>query len=99
MQVIDNGRGIAEEDQARVFDKYGSIRRRATATRASDTGLGLPFCKLATERMGGAILLSSDPGTGTVFTVLLPTGLQAEAQTPGRVRDARDEHPGDTFDS
>jgi signal transduction histidine kinase len=83
VQVIDNGRGIAEADQARVFDKFGSIRGRDDRDAGSDTGLGLPFCKLATERMGGAILLSSDPGTGTVFTVLLPTGLQAEARQDG----------------
>ena len=43
---------------------------RPTIPRA-DTGLGLPFCKLAVERMGGRIALTSRPGE-TVFTVTLP---------------------------
>ena len=36
-----------------------------------DTGLRLPFCKLAVERMGGRITLASQPGQ-TVFAVTLP---------------------------
>ena len=46
---------------------------RATSP-ASDTGLGLPFCKLAVERMGGRIALDSEPGVETTFTVVLPAG-------------------------
>jgi signal transduction histidine kinase len=40
---------------------------------ATDTGLGLPFCKLAVERMGGRIALTSRQGE-TVFAVTLPVG-------------------------
>jgi signal transduction histidine kinase len=40
---------------------------------ATDTGIGLPFCKLAVERMGGQIALTSRPGS-TVFAVTLPAG-------------------------
>jgi signal transduction histidine kinase len=40
---------------------------------AADTGLGLPFCKLAVDRMGGRITLASRPGE-TVFAVTLPAG-------------------------
>jgi signal transduction histidine kinase len=73
LQVIDHGRGIAWDDQARVFEKFASIRRGDQHEPSSDTGLGLPFCKLATERMGGEISLTSHPEIGTVFTVTLPS--------------------------
>lgn len=72
LQVIDHGRGIAWEDQARVFEKFASIRRGDQREPSGDTGLGLPFCKLAIECMGGEISLKSQPETGTVFTVTLP---------------------------
>jgi signal transduction histidine kinase len=73
LQVIDHGRGIAWDDQARVFEKFASIRRGDQHEPSSDTGLGLPFCKLATERMGGEVSLKSHPEIGTVFTVTLPS--------------------------
>ena len=59
------------EDQALIFEKFRSSRRSATEEPADDTGLGLPFCKLAVERMGGRIALASRPGE-TVFAVTLP---------------------------
>jgi signal transduction histidine kinase len=73
LQVIDHGRGIAWADQARVFEKFASIRRSDQREPSGDTGLGLPFCKLATECMGGEISLKSQPEIGTVFTITLPS--------------------------
>jgi signal transduction histidine kinase len=73
LQVIDHGRGIAWEDQGRVFEKFASIRRGHQREPSGDTGLGLPFCKLATECMGGEISLKSQPETGTIFTITLPS--------------------------
>jgi PAS domain S-box-containing protein len=68
IRVVDHGHGIPEADQAGIFEKFGTRCRDTTA----DTGLGLPFCKLAVESMQGHIALSSAPGTGTTFTVTLP---------------------------
>lgn len=68
IRVVDHGHGIAEEDQIGVFEKFRTTRGDPTA----DTGLGLPFCKLAVERMSGHITLHSTPGVGTVFAVTLP---------------------------
>ena len=70
--VRDRGRGIAEADHARVFEKFRILRRSPTDDPAVDTGLGLPFCKLAVEQMGGRIALTSTPGDFTVFAVTLP---------------------------
>jgi protein-histidine pros-kinase len=72
LRVVDHGRGIPAEDQARIFEKFGSVRRSPTAEPVTDTGLGLPFCKLAIERMGGTIELTSRAGGPTVFAVTLP---------------------------
>jgi protein-histidine pros-kinase len=70
LRVVDAGHGIPEDEQALIFEKFRTMRGDATG----DTGLGLPFCKLAVERMGGRIALRSAVGAGTAFTVTLPTG-------------------------
>jgi PAS domain S-box-containing protein len=67
VRVVDLGRGIPLEEQARLFEKFRSRR----GDRTMDTGLGLPFCKLAVERMGGRIDVSSSDG-GTTFAIALP---------------------------
>ena len=78
LRVIDRGRGIGAGDQTLVFDKFRSVRRSATDEPSPDTGLGLAFCRLAVECMGGTITLASEPGVETTFAVVLP------AVVPGR---------------
>ena len=68
--VIDSGRGIPPEDQGLIFEKFRSGRRSALDDPTIDAGFGLPFCKLAVERTGGRIALTSHPGE-TVFAVTL----------------------------
>jgi signal transduction histidine kinase len=72
LAVVDHGHGIAEGDRVRIFEKFRTVRRSPSDDPGGDTGLGLPFCKLAVERMGGQISLTSTPGLSTVFTVTLP---------------------------
>jgi len=72
LSVIDYGRGIAEPNKARVFEKFRTVRRSPGDETGSDTGLGLPFCKLAVEHMGGRISLTSEADVTTSFTVTLP---------------------------
>jgi signal transduction histidine kinase len=72
LAVRDFGHGIPADEQARIFEKYRTIRRSPTDEPNSDTGLGLPFCKLAVEHMGGRIDFESTPGQGSVFRVTLP---------------------------
>ena len=72
LEVVDYGHGIAEGDRVRIFEKFRTVRRSPSDDPGGDTGLGLPFCKLAVERMGGQISLASSPGLSTVFTVTLP---------------------------
>jgi signal transduction histidine kinase len=72
LEVIDHGRGIVEADQARIFEKFRTAPHSPSDDPRGDTGLGLTFCKLAVERMGGQIALASAAGASTVFTVTLP---------------------------
>jgi signal transduction histidine kinase len=69
LRVRDSGRGIPPEEQVGLFER---AKRRRGAHR-EDTGLGLIFCKMAVERMGGTIAIESALGSGTTFVITLPT--------------------------
>lgn len=70
--VSDNGEGIPDEFHAVLFEKFTTAQRQKMKM-SSDTGLGMPFCKMAVESMGGRIWFRSAPGAGTDFCFLLPT--------------------------
>ena len=72
LHVTDRGAGFDPADLTRVFEKFRSVRRSPTAEPTNDTGLGLPFCKLAVELMGGRIGVESTPGERTRFWISLP---------------------------
>jgi signal transduction histidine kinase len=72
LRVRDRGRGLASDQVSRLFEKFGTVRRSAADAPTGDTGLGLPFCKLAVEHMGGTIAVESVVGQGTEFVVTLP---------------------------
>lgn len=63
--VQDNGIGIAEQYQDRVFEKYF----RVPGNEKEGTGLGLSISKEFIEEMGGYVQVKSDIGTGSIFTV------------------------------
>jgi signal transduction histidine kinase len=72
LTVRDLGRGIPMDQHDRIFEKFASVRRSPADEPFRDTGLGLPFCKLAVDQMGANLTLESAPGKGAVFTVILP---------------------------
>lgn len=70
--VKDNGIGMSEEFQGRLFHRF---ERERTSTEAKDiqgTGLGLSITKSLVEAMGGRITCKSRLGEGTEFTFILP---------------------------
>jgi signal transduction histidine kinase len=69
--VKDTGIGIAQEDQALVFEEFRQVGRDRLR-KAEGTGLGLALTKRFVELHGGAIRLESTPGKGSTFTVSLP---------------------------
>jgi signal transduction histidine kinase len=69
--VRDTGKGIPEEEQERIFERFAVVRSRRRGRKYS-TGLGLAYCKQAVRAHGGAIWVESTPGCGSCFFVLLP---------------------------
>jgi PAS domain S-box-containing protein len=69
--VGDEGRGIATADRERIFEKF--YRADPQLRHApSGTGLGLYIARELTQRMGGSLDVTSEPGQGSTFTVALP---------------------------
>ena len=66
--VADQGKGIAPEDQARIFEKF----ERVDPSEPGGTGLGLYIARRLARSMGGDIALDSAPGQGARFTFTLP---------------------------
>jgi len=71
LSVADQGPGIPEEHREQVFEKYTRLDLRDAGITAN-RGLGLTFCRLATEAHGGTIWVDEAPGGGALFRVLLP---------------------------
>ncbi len=67
-EIEDNGRGIAERDQERVFELF----RRAGPSGVVGDGVGLAHVRALARRLGGTVTFESKPGLGTVFRVNLP---------------------------
>jgi PAS domain S-box-containing protein len=72
--VADEGPGIREEDLPHLFDRFWQGRR---ATRG--TGLGLAIVKGIAEAHGGRVAVSSLPGKGATFRIVLPAAEEAAA--------------------
>ena len=66
--VADQGKGIAIEDQARIFEKF----ERVDPTEAGGNGLGLYIARRLARAMGGDLTVESAPGEGARFTLSLP---------------------------
>ena len=69
VEISDQGRGIAPEDQEKLF---GLFERFGGPSRGRGMGLGLVVCKRLVEAQGGWIKVDSAPGKGSVFSFALP---------------------------
>jgi signal transduction histidine kinase len=74
VDVSDNGTGIPEDVQPRMFDTYFT-----TKPAGEGTGLGLPIVKTIVEEHGGEVKFRTKLGEGTTFSIFLPVSL-GEAQ-------------------
>ena len=77
MTITDTGVGIAEDDQQTIFEKFrqgkSALAEGDAMTREQGgTGLGLSIVKELCKLLGGEILLESELGRGSTFTVLIP---------------------------
>ncbi|RFM26521.1 sensor histidine kinase [Deminuibacter soli] len=64
--VKDNGPGIAEADQQRIFKLFETTQNKAQGQESS-TGVGLNILKMLVEEQGGKIRVVSEPGIGSTF--------------------------------
>lgn len=69
--VRDNGYGISQADQARLFQRNVRIRRKEWA-RVKGTGLGLFIAMNVARRHGGVAWVESEEGQGSVFGITIP---------------------------
>ena len=65
LTFADHGKGISEEDLAKIFQPYFT-------TKEVGIGLGLAITERIIREHGGEILVESRPGEGTTFTVTMP---------------------------
>ena len=82
LEVQDQGPGLTEEDQQKVFGKFQKLSARPTAGESS-TGLGLSIVRDLAEALGGKVEVQSTAGEGAKFIVQLPR--QAPKASNGRV--------------
>lgn len=70
VSVADRGIGIDPIEQSMIFDKF--YRGQSQRYRVQGTGMGLPISKAIVESHGGTISVTSQPGSGSVFSFTLP---------------------------
>ncbi len=70
-RVADTGIGVATDDQSIIFEEFGQIEHRLQR-KSRGTGLGLPLARRLAELLGGALTVASEPGVGSIFSVVMP---------------------------
>lgn len=70
LSIRDNGTGLSESEQARLFERY--YRGTNTKEKPEGSGLGLAIAKQIVMLHGGRITVKSQVGVGTEFTIHIP---------------------------
>jgi len=94
--IEDTGIGIATEDYKLVFESFSQADYSNTR-KFGGTGLGLAITKQLTKLLNGDLSFTSEYGKGSVFTMIIPTGV--DVITTRDVQDKYDtvKHPQQTF--
>jgi two-component system phosphate regulon sensor histidine kinase PhoR len=71
IEVKDQGIGIPKEDQAHIFERFYRVDK-ARSRKLGGTGLGLSIVKTIIEKHNGLVMLKSEVGVGSIFTIRLP---------------------------
>ena len=76
--VRDNGIGMSEEFQKKLFDPFSQEDVANARTQYKGTGLGMAITKKYVDMMGGSIAVESKKGVGSTFTVEIPLELSEQ---------------------
>lgn len=68
--ISDTGDGIPAENLSRIFERFFQSPR--SGRERGGAGLGLAYCSMAMEKMGGLIWAESELGVGSTFKIMLP---------------------------
>lgn len=79
LSVRDHGKGVPEDMQQRIFDKYERLQKEDS--QVAGTGLGLAICKSIVDQMDGEIRIYNHEEGGAVFEVTLPKAKVLKEQT------------------
>jgi PAS domain S-box-containing protein len=82
IEVRDSGIGIAPADQQRIFEDFQQVDSSTTKSY-SGTGLGLSICRRFADMLGGRIVVKSELGVGSTFTLSLPSRARTQARRGG----------------
>lgn len=80
MEVEDTGPGIAEKDLGRLFEYFEQVENGKE--RPGGSGLGLAISREYARLMGGDITVSSRPGQGSIFRLVVRTKMGTEKEVP-----------------
>jgi heavy metal sensor kinase len=81
IRVRDEGRGIADSDRARIFDRFVQLD---ASRRGDGVGLGLPIARWIAEAHGGTLELETTGESGSTFRMVLPTAPRERETGDGR---------------
>jgi len=87
VSVIDTGPGIAPEDQQRLFQKFQQLDGSHTRGHTG-SGLGLAICKELATILQAEIQLVSEPGRGSMFSVILPLKVDRDRASEQKLESA-----------
>ena len=72
VSIVDSGQGIPEDQKDLIFERFKRADGVVLRKGQTSSGLGLSIVKMLVDAMGGEILLSSEMGVGSTFTIKLP---------------------------
>jgi signal transduction histidine kinase len=77
LDISDTGPGISPDERGKLFTRFHRIEGNNSPERGS--GLGLAITRQLVERQGGKVWASSEPGTGSTFSIVLPIASEQSA--------------------